>query len=63
MAVRKKPRNHLFATGGYSNRKSEEVDVFKSLLEIDNRLLLDFGAAVEPFITNFSHQLLIADIH
>ena len=49
MAVRKIPKNHLFVTGGYSSRKSEEMDAFESLLEKDYLLLLDFDDAVESF--------------
>lgn len=49
MAVRKIPKNHLFVTGGYSSRKSEEMDAFESLLEKDYLLLLDFDDTVESF--------------
>ena len=49
MAVRKIPKNYLFVTGGYSSRKSEEMDAFESLLEKDYLLLLDFDDAVESF--------------
>lgn len=49
MAVRKIPKNHLFVTGGYSSRKSEEMDAFESLLEKDYLLLLDFDDVVESF--------------
>ena len=49
MAVRKIPKNHLFVTGGYSSRKSEEMDGFESLLEKDYLLLLDFDDTVESF--------------
>ena len=49
MAVRKIPKNYLFVTGGYSSRKSKEMDAFESLLEKDYLLLLDFDDAVESF--------------
>jgi len=49
VAVRKIPKNYLFVTGGYSSRKSEEMDAFESLLEKDYLLLLDFDDAVESF--------------
>ncbi len=49
MAVRKIPKNYLFVTGGYSSRKSEEMDAFESLLEKDYLLVLDFDDAVESF--------------
>ena len=49
MPVRKIPKNHLFVTGGYSSRKSVEMDAFESLLEKDYLLLLDFDDKVESF--------------
>ena len=49
MAVRKIPKNYLFVTGGYSSRKSEEMDAFESLLEKDYLLLLDFDDSVASF--------------
>lgn len=49
MPVRKIPKNHLFVTGGYSSRKSVEMDAFESLLEKDYLLLLDFDDTVESF--------------
>jgi len=49
MSVRKIPKNHLFVTGGYSSRKSAEMDAFESLLEKDYLQLLDFDDTVESF--------------
>lgn len=49
MAVRKIPKNHLFVTGGYSSRKSQEMDAFESLLEKDYLLVLDFDDTVSSF--------------